>query len=204
MLRAVAPAVLVAPLRARRLIAPGRVVALLIVATVLAAAVAIAVLLAAGLMLPVARVLAVVDVPLGVMPTRLLAIVAAAMARLLALGAVVLVAVVEIESLPVLLLDPALVGRRRRGAEQADVVLGMLEEVLRHHPVARSLRVAGQDLIFLDDLLGRSAHLAFRTGAFIDAILDVALGLAAVVLVTIVAVLLRRSHLHRLSPFAPR
>ena len=61
-----------------------------------------------------------------------------------------------------------------RLVQKAGVMLGMLLEVLERHAVVRKLRVAGKLIILLDDLLRRTAHLAFGAGALEDAVDDVA------------------------------
>ena len=65
-------------------------------------------------------------------------------------------------------------------------MFGMLEVILRRHPVAGDLRVAGQRLVFVDDLLRRAAHLAVGSGALEHAVDDVAHAAALVVVIVIV------------------
>ena len=48
--------------------------------------------------------------------------------------------------------------------EHTQVVFGVLLKVFRRDPVVRQLRVAGQLIILINDLLRRSAHLALRAG----------------------------------------
>jgi 16S rRNA (adenine1518-N6/adenine1519-N6)-dimethyltransferase len=48
-----------------------------------------------------------------------------------------------------------------RLAQHAGIVFGVLREVFGRHAVVRQLGIARQSLVFLDDLLRRSAHLAF-------------------------------------------
>src|SRR5690606_11349055 len=48
---------------------------------------------------------------------------------------------------------------RLHGAQQSEVVLGVLQVVFGQHPVARRTRVTGQLLVFLEHVLGVAAHL---------------------------------------------
>ena len=53
---------------------------------------------------------------------------------------------------------------RLHGADDSEIVFGVLQEVLRQHPVAAGAGVPGQLLIFLEHVLGVSPHLdPFRT-----------------------------------------
>jgi len=58
---------------------------------------------------------------------------------------------------------------RLRGGNDAIVVFGVLEIVLRHDPVAGALRVTGQGSVFLGDLLSRSTDLHIRAVALVVA-----------------------------------
>ena len=58
--------------------------------------------------------------------------------------------------------------------QHAGIVLGMLLEVFHRHAVIGELRIARERLVFLDDLLRRSADLAFGPGTVEDAVDDVA------------------------------
>lgn len=53
-------------------------------------------------------------------------------------------------------------------------MLGVLLKVLSRHAVIAKLRVAGQLVVFLDNLLRRAAHLTLRTGAVEHPIDDIA------------------------------
>ena len=55
-------------------------------------------------------------------------------------------------------------------AEQSSVVLGMLQMVFRPDTIASKLRISRQCVVLVDDLLGRSAHLAVRPGGIEDPI----------------------------------
>jgi hypothetical protein len=60
----------------------------------------------------------------------------------------------------------ALAALRLLGAgDDAEIVLGMLEIILRHHRIAAGLRIARQLQIFLGDMGGIAAHLHVRTVA---------------------------------------
>ncbi len=48
---------------------------------------------------------------------------------------------------------------RLHGAQGAEVVLGVLEMIFGQHPVAGSVRIAGELLVFFIDVLCRAAHL---------------------------------------------
>lgn len=66
------------------------------------------------------------------------------------------------------LIAPILARGFLRCQQQAGIMLRMLEEIFRRHPITRKLGVARQRQIFVDDLLRRAAHLAFRPRAFIN------------------------------------
>src|SRR5690606_12933998 len=83
-----------------------------------------------------------------------------------------------------LLLLQRLLGER--GGDDAVVVLGVLEIVLRHHPVAGALRVAGERGVFLGHLLSRAANLHVRAVALVAA--GQRIGAAAVLILIIVVV----------------
>ena len=72
-------------------------------------------------------------------------------------------------------------------------MLSVLLEIFGCDTVIRQLRVAGELVILVDNLLWRSAHLAFRAGAVKHAIDDIARRTVAVVLVPRTG--FRRSHL---------
>ena len=78
----------------------------------------------------------------------------------------------------------ALVLFARRLGQHAGVMLGVLEEALLGHAVARKLGVAGERKVFLDDLLGGAADLAFGAGAVEHAVDDIAKRALAAGLVT--------------------
>ena len=65
---------------------------------------------------------------------------------------------------------PCLVLCRGRLNQDALVVLGMLQEVFRRHPIARGLRIARQGNVFVDDLLRRTTDFAFGARAVVDAV----------------------------------
>ena len=69
----------------------------------------------------------------------------------------------------------------RNGLAVATMSGGM---VLLGHAVARKLGVAGEREVFLDDLLGGAADLAFGAGAVEDAVDDIAKRALAAGLVT--------------------
>ena len=48
-------------------------------------------------------------------------------------------------------------------AQHAQIMLGMLLEVLGGHPVTAQLRIPRELIVLVDDLLRRTADLAFRT-----------------------------------------
>ncbi len=91
-----------------------------------------------------------------------------------------------------------------RFGKHAGVMLGVLREILGGNPVIRQLAIAGELLIFLDDLLRSATHLAFGAGAFENAVDDIAEGARAVLLGT--RARLGRAHLvlwSRNSGFGP-
>ena len=57
-------------------------------------------------------------------------------------------------------------GHRLQGADDPEIVLGVLEIAFGHHAVARGVRVPGELHIFFIDVSGRPADLHVRTGAF--------------------------------------
>lgn len=61
-----------------------------------------------------------------------------------------------------------------RFAQHAGVMFGVLQEVFGGHAIIRQLRVTGEKLVLLDDLLRGATHLALGAGAVKDAIDDVA------------------------------
>ena len=74
----------------------------------------------------------------------------------------VLASVLPAIALLILLARLLLGGHLARGfGQHAGIMLGMLQEILGSHAVIRQLRVTGEHLVFLDDLLGRTTHLAF-------------------------------------------
>src|SRR5690606_15494437 len=75
---------------------------------------------------------------------------------------------------------------RLRGGDDAIVMLGMLQIVLGHDPVARTVCVAGELRVFFRDLLCRTANLHVRAVALIVAGQGVG-ALAVLVLIRIVA-----------------
>jgi hypothetical protein len=78
----------------------------------------------------------------------------------LRLGAA-LVLEIYVEARGELVATEDLAGRTLRldGAQQAEIVFGVLQVVLAEHPVAGGVRVAGQLLVFLEDVLGVAPHL---------------------------------------------
>jgi hypothetical protein len=79
---------------------------------------------------------------------------------------------------------------RLDGAQDAEVVLGVLQVVFSEHPVARRRGVARQLLVLFVDALGRAAHLhAFRTVRVERAVSVVLLRLAAVATAIVAAAL---------------
>src|SRR3990167_5667585 len=81
-----------------------------------------------------------------------------------------------------------------RFGKQAGIMLGVLQEILGGNAVIRQLRVAGEHLVFFDDLLRRSTHLAFGARAVEDTVDDIAEGARAVRLRT--RTRLGRAHLY--------
>jgi hypothetical protein len=81
-----------------------------------------------------------------------------------------------------------------RFGKQAGIMLGVLQEILGSNTVIRQLRVAGEHLVFFDDLLRRSTHLAFGARAVEDTVDDIAEGARAVRLRT--RTRLGRAHLY--------
>ncbi len=93
----------------------------------------------------------------------LLARLAVALTRLTTLPAMLVAVLAEVALRTALLL----LGREfaLRLGEHPRVVLGMLHEVLGRHAVVGQLGITREDLVFLDDLLRRAAHLALGAGA---------------------------------------
>lgn len=69
-------------------------------------------------------------------------------------------------------------------AQKSQIVFSVLLKVLGGDPVAGQLRIARQLVVLVNDLLGRAAHFALRTGTVKDTVYDVAA--AVVVAVAIV------------------
>ncbi len=132
-------------------------------------------MLAPGLVAAVA-IFAAALVAAALLAPALVTVLLAAIAVRLGLAAIVavLAGLVELLALGHFLL---------RLAQHSRVMLGMLQEGLLGHPVTRQLRVARQRQVFLDDLLGRAAHLAFGARAVEDAVDDIAQRTLAVRLV---------------------
>jgi hypothetical protein len=61
-----------------------------------------------------------------------------------------------------------------RLGQHPGVMLGVLLEILGGDTVARELRIAGELVVLVDDLLRRAAHLALGAGAVEDAVDDIA------------------------------
>ena len=120
-------------------------------------------------------VAAVVVAPMG-FARRPVALLLAVAAVRLAFSALVAVLAVLVELL-------AFGHLALRLAQHAGVVLGVLQKGLFGHAVARQLRVTRQRQVFVDDLLGRPAHLALGARAVEDAVDDVAQRALAVRLV---------------------
>ncbi len=97
---------------------------------------------------------------------RRLGAIAGVVADIVELVAVFIEIVVEVVTILRDVLDRHL---RLCGGNDAIVVFGVLEIVLRHHPVAGALRVTGECGVFFGDLLSRSADLHVRAVALVGA-----------------------------------
>ena len=94
--------------------------------------------------------------------------------------AAVLLTIAALGVLGLLLLAPR-VHFALRLAEQAGVMFGMLLKVLGGHPIIRELRIPGQLIVFIDNLLRCPAYFAFGPGTVehpIDNIADGAIAIA--------------------------
>ncbi len=69
-----------------------------------------------------------------------------------------------------------------RGHEQTRIMFRMLQEILRSNPIPRQLRIAGQRLIFINNLLRRAAHFTFWPRTIKNPVHDI----SAMVLILIV------------------
>ena len=78
----------------------------------------------------------------------------------------VLVTIIAVVALVALI---AFLHLRLGGCDDAVIVFGVLEIVLRHHPVAGALCVAGKSGVFFRDMLGSTANFHIRTGTVIAA-----------------------------------
>ena len=103
------------------------------------------------------------------------AILAAVLVVLVILG--VLIILTALKLLAAFLLGCHLA---RGFGQHAGVMLGVLAEVFSGHTVVGPLGVTRQHLIFLDDLLRRTAHFAFGARAVEDAVDDIAEGARAI------------------------
>lgn len=152
---------------------------------VVAAAIAIAAFVAAALTaialrgnFRLGRAARIVGIGMGLVGLTLLTVIAILATLLTVVVAVALIALavalrLAFAVLP-LLLFALLVLLALRFAEHALVMLGMLLEVFRSNPVISKLRITGELVVFVDDLLGRPAHLAVGAGAVKNTIDDVA------------------------------
>ena len=107
----------------------------------------------------------------------IVAAVALRAAVLRGVGLTALLAVVLAVVLAALLIA-ALLGLTRefdlRLVQHAGVMFGVLLKVLSRDPVARQLRIARQQSVFVDDLLGGAAHLALGARAVENPVDDIA------------------------------
>jgi hypothetical protein len=78
---------------------------------------------------------------------------------------------------------------RLHGAKGAEVVFGVLQVVLREHPVAGRRRVAGELLVALEDGLGGAADLHIVRSVRLERAIGVVLGLAPAATAAIAAAL---------------
>lgn len=60
------------------------------------------------------------------------------------------------------------------GPQKTQVMLGMLLKILCRNPITGKLRITRQLIVFVDDLLWRAAHFAFRAGTIEHAVRDIA------------------------------
>ena len=95
----------------------------------------------------------------------------------------VLIAALPVLVLLLLLLRLAFGLFAKRLGQHAEVVLGVLLEILCRNAIIRELGIPGELIILVDDLLRRAAHFAFRAGTVEDPVNDVPDGTIAVVLV---------------------
>ncbi len=156
--------------------------------------------------IPVVTVIADITVTVAILVTATLAAIALAA---IALAAIALTSVALAAPLPAVALIPALPGIAGRWctilaiavlailllagflfgghfahrlAQKAGVMLGMLQEVFGSDAVIGQLRITGENLILLDDLLRRAPDLAFRARAVEDTVDNIAKGARAVLL----------------------
>lgn len=141
------------------------------------AVVAVAVAVVALIVVTVAVAIAIL-LAAALIAVLLIAVLVAVLAAILAAALLTtLLRVVLLIALTLFLFGGHLAHRL---AQQAGVMLGMLQEVFCSDAVIRQLRVTGEKLILLDDLLRRATHLAFGARAVEDAVDDVAEGARAV------------------------
>ncbi|MFT6450863.1 MAG: hypothetical protein ACJA06_000343 [Halocynthiibacter sp.] len=147
--------------RSARVIAPRLLIALtraLLIALIIA-------LLAGVLMAVLAAVI------LGVLAAVVLIVVLVPVA---ALAAIPLISIVILLRLLGLLAFALRVLFALSFAQHPGVMLCVLLEILERHPIIRELRIARKLVIFLDDLLRRTAHFALRARTFEHAVNNIA------------------------------
>jgi hypothetical protein len=92
--------------------------------------------------------------------------------RLLALALGLITLGLAVAVLP-LLLFTALVNLTLGFGQKAQVMFGVLLEVFHRNAIIAQLRVTGELIVFVDDLLRSTAHFAFGTRTVEDAVYDV-------------------------------
>ena len=118
----------------------------------------------------------------AVLLTMVLRVVTVVLAAMAAFGALPFVAIIVARK--AVLLALTLGHFALRLAQHSGIMLGMLKKALLRDAVVRELGIAGQGQIFLDDLLGRAAHLALGARGIEDTVYDIAKRALAVRLVT--------------------
>src|SRR6188472_2201347 len=98
--------------------------------------------------------------------------------------AILVAVIVEIIAILLRVLDRHL---RLRGRDDAIVVLGVLEIVLRHDPVAGAVCITGKGGVFFGDLLSRTADLHVRAIALVVARQGIRSLAVVVVIIVIIA-----------------
>ena len=135
---------------------------------------AFAILVAVALLTVVAVAAVTVAVVTGLLARLVAALIPVLIALpLLALLTLALIAFGLTVAVLAFLLFAPLVDLALGFGQKAQIMFGVLLEILHRHAVIAQLGVAGQLIVFVDDLLRRAAHLAFGTRAVEHTVDDV-------------------------------